>query len=148
MEQQPESACETSSHFLAFSDFQKLTTQQLDDVCTWLTYMFCSSITDCVNIDLREKSDLVGTADGNALMVYEGWRRFLKVTGITHCKHSCSSCWAHSLLRMFSMQHDHDASLQNCEPHFATYLQTHCTMAVAHHCTFLAHHSMAGPPRR
>ena len=105
IEQLPEAVCETFSQSLAFSDFQKLTTQQLDYVCKWLTsrvYMFCSNITDCVNIDLRKKFDLVGTADGNALMVYEGWQRFLKVTDITHCKRSCSCCWAHSVVAYIS----------------------------------------------
>ncbi len=83
--QLPESVCASLSICIVSCDFEKLTTQQLEEVCTWLTsrvVMFSGNIDGCIRSDTHQ---FQLTADGTALTVHSNWLQSLKVT--------CSICW-------------------------------------------------------
>ncbi|DBA74631.1 TPA: hypothetical protein ACH3X2_009414 [Trebouxia sp. C0005] len=60
------------------SDLQKLNTQQLDEVCTWLmsrVVMFSGNIEGCIKSDTRQ---FQLTPNGRALTVHQSWLQTLK----------------------------------------------------------------------
>ena len=126
--QLPEAVRATSSTCLVFSDFQKLTIQQLEEVCKWLmsrVVMFSGNIAECIKSDTHL---FQLTADGTALTLHQNWLQSLKVTCGIYCDQFPAE------LRCLLDTNIACARTHTCT-HTHTHTHTHSLHAWSEHCS-------------